>query len=203
MNKQQYMSRLAEELAKLPEEEIRAALEFYEEYFAEAGPENEAEVIAELGRPEQAAAQIKADYAVKQMDAEDGKRSPKKGVTAVVWVVLAIFAAPIALPLAVGLAAVVLALLVAVAATALSMLVAFAAAGIGGLILAAVGLGGFTVSFSASLLLIGLGLILAGVSAALCWGVILAARAAVRGIIRWARKRIEKRRLAKGVKKNA
>lgn len=51
MNKQEYLSELEAHLASLSEEERTNALQFYEEYFEDAGPENEQQVISELGKP--------------------------------------------------------------------------------------------------------------------------------------------------------
>lgn len=62
MNRSEYMAALRRALSVLPEEERASALRYYEEYFDDAGPENEAKVIADLGAPEQVAAQILADY---------------------------------------------------------------------------------------------------------------------------------------------
>ena len=52
MNKDQYLRKLEYLLSDLPEEERREAMEYYVEYFEEAGPEREAEVMRELGTPE-------------------------------------------------------------------------------------------------------------------------------------------------------
>lgn len=46
MNRQEFMNQLAAELSRLPKEEIQAAMEYYSEYFDEAGPEREQETIA-------------------------------------------------------------------------------------------------------------------------------------------------------------
>lgn len=51
MNKQEYLSELESHLASLSEEERTNALQFYDEYFEDAGPENEQQVISELGKP--------------------------------------------------------------------------------------------------------------------------------------------------------
>lgn len=68
MNRAEFMKILRSELHKLPEDERNAALEFYEEYFDEAGTENEQQVIENLGNPKKVAAQIKSEYAVRQLD---------------------------------------------------------------------------------------------------------------------------------------
>ena len=52
MDKITYLSELAEGLARwVPERERRNILDYYAEYFEEAGPDREAEVVAELGDP--------------------------------------------------------------------------------------------------------------------------------------------------------
>lgn len=60
LNKREFLNRLQMQLADLTSDERKEALEYYEEYFADAGEENEADVLISLGSPEQAAEQIKA-----------------------------------------------------------------------------------------------------------------------------------------------
>ena len=60
MNRQDFMNQLAAELSKLPKEEVQAAMEYYSEYFDEAGPEREQQAIKDLGSPSKIATQIKA-----------------------------------------------------------------------------------------------------------------------------------------------
>ena len=50
MDRETYMKELAYLLQDMSEEEREEALQYYEDYFEDAGPEKEAEVIAELGR---------------------------------------------------------------------------------------------------------------------------------------------------------
>lgn len=95
MDKDEFLSRLREKLKRLPPEDINDAMEYYEEYLEDAGPENEAAVIAAWGSPDTVASQVLADYAVKQM----GKNpSARKGLSTIWIVMLAIFASPIAIP---------------------------------------------------------------------------------------------------------
>ena len=61
MNRLEYMSELASLLQDVPEEERRDAMKYYNDYFDEAGKENEEEVIKELGSPAKVAESIKAD----------------------------------------------------------------------------------------------------------------------------------------------
>ena len=119
MNKQEYMRQLEIKLKRLPKDDFERAIEYYEEYFAEAGEEHEQKAIEDLGSPQEAADQIIKDFALNY--------SKEPGMNAL-WVgVLALFAAPLALPLmaagivlcfAMGI--VVLSLLVALVLTAAS-----------------------------------------------------------------------------------
>lgn len=51
MTRAEYLAELDSHLISLPKEERDMAVSFYEEYFDEAGPENEQAVIADLGKP--------------------------------------------------------------------------------------------------------------------------------------------------------
>ena len=61
MNRMQFMQRLSKLLEDLPDEERFDALKYYNNYFDDAGEENEAQIIAELGSPEAVAAVIKGE----------------------------------------------------------------------------------------------------------------------------------------------
>ena len=62
MNRVDFLAELEQRLSGIPEEERQAAIQYYADYLADAGEENEAEAIRELGSPEKAAESIKADY---------------------------------------------------------------------------------------------------------------------------------------------
>ena len=61
MNRAQFMEQLKRLLSDIPEAERQEALDYYESYFDDAGEENEAAVIRELGSPGKVAAIIKAE----------------------------------------------------------------------------------------------------------------------------------------------
>lgn len=61
MNRIEFMTELAALLQDVPAEERRDAMKYYNDYFDDAGEENEQQVIAELGDPAKIAATIKAD----------------------------------------------------------------------------------------------------------------------------------------------
>lgn len=62
MTAYEYLNALRQALEVLPDEERANAIRYYEEYFLDAGAENEARVIEELGAPELVAQQILNDY---------------------------------------------------------------------------------------------------------------------------------------------
>ena len=61
MTKYEFLGDLSRLPKDLPEEERKQALHYYEDYFADAGEDNEQEVLNELGSPENIAELIKAD----------------------------------------------------------------------------------------------------------------------------------------------
>lgn len=63
MNRWEFMKELDNLLADIPEEERKEALNYYNDYFDDAGVENTARVISELGSPSEVAAQIRAEFA--------------------------------------------------------------------------------------------------------------------------------------------
>jgi len=128
MTRKDFMTELRDRLSRLSEDERNAALSYYEEYFDEAGPEREQDVIRELGSPASLASRILAEHAVKEARLQP--YNPKKGFSAVWSVFVAILAAPFAIPVVI----VLFALMVA----ALSVIVSIGVVGIS-LILAGVG----------------------------------------------------------------
>ena len=60
MNRAEFMGRLAELLGDVPPQEREEAIQYYNDYFDDAGAENESGVIASLGTPEELAGAIKA-----------------------------------------------------------------------------------------------------------------------------------------------
>ena len=59
MNREQFIAQLARLLQDLPPAERQEAIRYYQEYFDDAGEENEDAVIQELGSPGKVAASIR------------------------------------------------------------------------------------------------------------------------------------------------
>lgn len=62
MNAYEYLQALRAALSALPDDEIDSAMRYYEDYFLDAGDENAAQVIEQLGPPEQVAEAILNEY---------------------------------------------------------------------------------------------------------------------------------------------
>ena len=80
MNRQQFLEQLEAELSGLAPVERQEALKFYVEYLDEAGPENEAAVLAELGSPQKVAAIIRANLGLSDESAVPHE-TPKPSLT--------------------------------------------------------------------------------------------------------------------------
>lgn len=108
MTYKQFLNELKERLKRLPSKDRDEALRYYEEYFAEAGTSREEEVLKELRSPAHVASKILSDYALKE--SSNAKKATYGNFRAVWFIILGIFAAPIAFPLAIALAIVIISL---------------------------------------------------------------------------------------------
>jgi len=107
MNRDQFLHELRTKLKNLPDTEVDSAMSYYEEYFLDAGPENEQSVIAELKSPSAVASKIIGEFAL-----SDSPTAPKDSAKTFWIVVLALLASPIAFPLAITVIALAFSLLV-------------------------------------------------------------------------------------------
>ena len=131
MTKTEYIAKLTKYLRKLPQKDYEEALEYFMEYFEEAGPENEAQVIAELGTPKEAAHEV-ISRLLEEKIVED--KSSLRNKTAILWIaILAVLASPVALPILLFFLAMLLTLLLiifAVIVTALALTFALLISGV-------------------------------------------------------------------------
>ncbi len=132
MTRTEYLSELDKYLRRLPEVEYQEAMDYFIEYFEEAGPENEKVIIGELGTPKEAASEVISTVLGKHVT--EPNKTPKANATIIGMVVLSIFAAPIALPVLI----VIILVMLAIVAALLAIIVAAYLLGLGGLFLAAV-----------------------------------------------------------------
>lgn len=161
MNKAEFISQLRMRLNKLPETEVKNAITYYEEYFDEAGKENEGRVIKELESPANVASKIIADFAIK--DVENSEDSAKKGLSIIWTVLLAILASPIALPLALAVVILALAIILVIFFLLISFGIMGSAFVLSGFISFIIGIIVLFEHFATGILFIGIALLMIGV----------------------------------------
>lgn len=191
MNRSEFFIKLEQGLSKVSKEEADNAISYYNEYFDDAGFENEQKVIEELGSPAQIAARIKAESAVKEL--EQPAPSVKKGISAIWWVLLAIFAAPIALPIAIACAAVAIGLVLAALGIVIALIVAVAAFFGSGIFIIVAGIAVIATSIPTSLYTVGVGMAILGGAILIGILVALAARGIFSGIAKLMNKLLKKK----------
>ena len=91
MTREEFLRRLNELLSDVTDEERAEAIRFYEEYLDDAGPEQEAQVLAELGSPEKVPAIIRANVPGSRVQpepqaaqAQSGSAAPGAGAAAAI-----------------------------------------------------------------------------------------------------------------------
>ena len=129
MTRNEFLSALRDRLYGLPDEEIDAALRYYEEYFDEA--ESEEAALTALGSPEQAALSIleqnppaKRKKRRRKVKAAADKPNPWKVVGVIV---LVICASPMLIVMGAVVLSLLISLIVTVLCTVLSILLPFIA----------------------------------------------------------------------------
>jgi len=164
MNRAEFMAQLEQHLTGVSKEEINDAIAYFNEYFDEAGPENEAKVIEELISPYRVAAQIKAESAIRGLGNEESPPPMKKGISAIWFVLLGILALPIALPLALGVIGVFIALIAAAFGVIISLVAAGVASFVGGFLSTLLGILAIPLHLPTGLFYLGVGLLVIGFS---------------------------------------
>ncbi|MBQ4284358.1 MAG: DUF1700 domain-containing protein [Lachnospira sp.] len=123
MTKESYLKILRANLNNVPPYEADNIMQYYIEYFEEAGPANVDKVIAELGNPKQLAQRVTADYVIRDIESGNGNRTVKQKATNTWLLVLGIISSPIIALVAFVVAIVVLALIVSFFAVAVAFVV--------------------------------------------------------------------------------
>lgn len=164
MTREQFLMELRKKLKRLPKDEIDNVMTYYIEYFEDCDKTDE-EAVRELGSPSAISSQILANYAF------DDKKESGGIANKILLIILAIFAAPVALPLAIAGVGVLFAIAVAIGTVLLALIItviAFFAAGVG------VCIAGAAVIFqgpATSVFYIGAGLIILGISILCVYGI--------------------------------
>lgn len=182
MNKIEFMEELTVQLSQIDPQERADAIAFYNEYFDEAGAENEQNVIEELGSPAQVAAQIKADAAVKEIRSETPP--VKKGISAIWVVILGILALPVAFPLILIAGLLAFALLAVVAALIFTFIVVIAAFLFAGIMVIAAGIGVLFIVPAVGIFYLGCGLAVIGISIVAAALAVIIVQAVINGLLK-------------------
>ncbi len=192
MSRVEFMNQLKNLLWDIPEWEREEALNYYEDYFDDAGAENEAQVIAALGSPEKVAEIIKEG--LKEDAAQQGEFSETgysgygdvsknevghyerrgkqkfsdrmKNLGTGGWIlilILAIFALPILGPVGIGIISAVFGILAAAAAVLFALCIVGIALLVGGASVFAAAIGCLFVTPAVGIMLFGLALLLIGI----------------------------------------
>ena len=154
MTREEYLAQLRALLTgRTPPDELERILAYYTEYFDEAGLQGEGRVIRELGTPAELVGRVLGAQRSRTVPAErdcppEGAARERHGLGTLWKVLLAICAAPIAIPLIIAAVIVVLAL-------AFVVVCVVAGVAIGGVVAIGVGIvtawSGFSVLFSAGM----------------------------------------------------
>ncbi len=182
LNKNTYLSELARKLRRLPKQDYEDALRYYEEFFLDSGVDDTTDVIPLVGNVDEVAARILEECKDRQIEKVESEGGIKNSTKAIWYVILGIFAAPIAFPLAIVVAAVLFALLVTLFAVIFSLIVASFCIVVAGIV--AIPAIFWAESGSQVLILLGMSLMSISLGVLLCIGFYKLGELAVKGIIR-------------------
>lgn len=191
MTRNEYMEQLKKYLKRLPKEDYDNAIEYFSEYFDEAGPENEQQVMEELGQPREAARELllnllqesvgggkdstgektaalpEAGSVVQErstagQNAHDSTKNKRSPGKIILLAILVLCASPVSLVLLISALTVLFAVVVVIASVIFSLGVTSVAAIAGGILLAGFGAMLILKSVAAACMMAGSGFLMAG-----------------------------------------
>ena len=181
-NRGEFIAQLKEKLRNLTHDEVASAIAYYEEYFDDAGSENEQRVIMELDTPAEVASKIISEVTIKNLDGSKG--TTIAGLNAIWVVTLGIFASPIALPLAIALVALVFSCVIVVLSFLLALAITAAALMAGAVVLLATSAVLIFSDFPTGLFFIGIAFIMGAGGMLLFTAIGFLSKIAINGIAR-------------------
>ena len=215
MSRTEFMNQLKNLLWDIPEGEREEALNYYEDYFDDAGVENEAQIITSLGSPEKVAAIIKeglkeeakeqgeysetgyTGYGQCQKDEVIAYGNDKKkksfsdrvkglGTGGMILVlILAIFALPILGPVGIGILSAIFGILVATAVVLFILVIIGIAFLVAGASIFALAVANLLVTPAIGIMLLGLSLLIIGIGILITIAGIKVVTKVIPPIIRW------------------
>lgn len=183
MNKEEYLRQFKKNLLHMNGSEKEDAIRYYEEYFDEAGVENEQKVIEELGNPVHLARKISAECAIKDINEigigmsevvekennasvvlqDVGEKKSKKGIWSnLAVIIMAICSFPVLLPVSIVITVFAFVLVLLVAIFLFVLVVIGGALSVAGIVGVAGGIIGVFVHFFSGVTVIGIGMIIVG-----------------------------------------
>lgn len=199
MNRTEYLKQLDKYLKRLPAEDYQNAMEYFTEYFDEAGPEGEEQVIRELGTPKEASSELLAALLNEKTAQPHSKKGPSP-LNVLLIAGLAILAAPIGGPLALVLLVFLFVGILLLGVGILCVFIFSISSALLGAKMLIDGFSIFTVSLPGSCLLIGGGLLGIGLCILLLFAGIFICRWIGTGLIRFTQTIINKRSVKKDEK---
>lgn len=170
MNKHTFLQRLERALRHIPKDDREDAIAYYTEYFEEMGADDNLDVSQSVGKPEEIAKEIIATCTEKHIEDQKAQGGVKNSATVIWMIILAIFAAPIALPLAIAGIALLFAILITLLAFIFSIFCAGTALVIAGVMLFTAVF--FVATFGQGLVCAGIGCLMLGFGLLLLVGMI-------------------------------
>jgi uncharacterized membrane protein len=182
MNRAEFIERLTACLGDVPQTEREEAIQYYNDYFDDAGAENEAGVIASLGTPEKLAKEIKAGLGL--TDGSNAGNSTEQGGTQKKklsggMIALIVIAVILTSPVWVGILGGLFGLAVGIVALVFGILVAVFGVGFGfavaGFLVFCAGVVSLFVAPISAVCLIGSGMVVFAIGLVFIWLLILLA----------------------------
>lgn len=196
MNRETYLKQLQKYLKRLPKEDYEQAMEYFNEHFEDAGPENEQRVIEELGSPKEAAAELLKNLLNRKTESTGTGKKSSAGKNLLV-AVLAMLAAPIGVPLLLTGLLILLAGVLLMASLILCGFSVMAAGFLSGGKLLIRGIVAIPYSFSGFCIISGSGLLLLGLAVIVCLGLCKLCVLIEQGIVSIVKRFLQKRGVRK------
>ena len=208
MKREEFMLKLESLLQDISKEEREEALQYYKDYFDDAGAENEDSIIKELGSPEKVAKTLKED--IGENPSEDSEYSEmgynyssentgnapavkkKPWTNDTLKIILIVLIIIVGTPIIMPIAAVPIAVLVAIAAVIFGFLVSGIVIGIVGISMIVLGISKIPVAAALALGFSGTGLLLVAAGAALSVLIWKLVSTVVPKVFRWAVELVKK-----------
>lgn len=197
MNKVEFIEELKKRLEGLPSEEIENAINYYSEYFEDAGIDDETDVTISLGTAKEVAEQIILEYSLRNSEEivkvnlskdnenkynedehntkyfsneEYNKKEKKSKLPIILIAILAVLASPLLLGLGIGAVATIFGLAISLFAIVISIIFGGGAFILGGIVCIIASIfAGAQSGVPTTILFIGLSLIIIGIGIMFLW----------------------------------